>query len=512
MTTSTNICGLLNLTVRCNQNCLFCCDGDVKDSGYHLSFEEACAKVAEIAAQGADSITFIGGEPLVQKYLPELIAFARTNGLRVGLTTNGSLLTKKRLHALLAAGLTSLEISIHTFKPALADEISQRSRTAEKQRRALELLKDLPDRPGVSINYVVFDRNFRHLPDFTRTVIAKYSFINELFINFLDPIGFPARDPSLLPTYTEVRPFLHEALDLAHQAGLSFTVDSVPGCILGRYFLFLRATREKLRGIRYAKQTLRIQESNPDPDQSQYYRVNACHICPVNGLCPGVNFRYLGIKGEEEFQPFPADLLARSEIYLPPEVSRSIKNDLAAAARSPHPLLRPRTLLLTTRCNNRCGWCSCRAEGHIEPSPGNLAASLAKEMEHPEPLRLTGGEPALHPQFFPLLKQLGKNGRKVGFVTNGRIFSYRKWAQRAGQLASFVQLRLPAPFNTISSQTGDPDAESQTRTGFESLRRNRSLYMSAEVSVPKGTEELLQATLDELKEAGVFEVKVVREK
>lgn len=511
-----NICGLLNLTVKCNQNCLFCCDGDVKDSGYHLTYEEAQERVAQIAAEGADSITFIGGEPLVQKYLFDLVRFSREKGLRVGLTTNGTLLTRDRLSALLDAGLTSLEISIHSFDPDKSEAISRGKGTAAKQRRALELLKSLQGKgaPGLSINFVLFERNYKELPDFARKVVADYPFVDELFINFLDPIGYPAHDHSLLPTYREVQPYLLEALEVVHGAGISFTVDSVPGCVLGRYALFLRATREKLRGICYAKQTLRIEDSAPAPDLSQYYRVNACHACPISGLCPGVNFRYLGIRGEGEFRPFPLALLERGQVLLPREAPADLAAELGVKGRELAVRRQRRERLrIAARCNNRCRWCGCTEAGE-EPSPAKLARQLDQMVakgDGPEVL-LVGGEPAVHPGFLQFIKHLARAGRRVGFVTNGRIFSYEKWVRKViSRGASFVEFHLPSPLGVLSGHVQDAAAEGQVLGGLRNLLQERRLHVAARLFVPLGTAARVEATLELLAEHGVYRVAIVSE-
>jgi MoaA/NifB/PqqE/SkfB family radical SAM enzyme len=508
-----NICGLLNLTVKCNQNCLFCCDGDVKDSGYHLTFDEARERVAQIASEGASSITFIGGEPLVQKYLPDLVRFSREEGLRVGLTTNGTLLTRERLTALISAGLTSLEISIHSFDPQRSERISRGKGTAAKQLRALELLKSLQGKgaPGLSINFVLFERNYKELPDFTRRVVADFSFVDELFINFLDPIGYPAHDNSLLPTYSEVQPYLLEALEVVAEAGLSFTVDSVPGCMLGPYALFLRATREKLRGVRYAKQTLRIENSAPEPDLSQYYRVNACHDCPISGLCPGVNFRYLGIRGEAEFRPFPVELLEGGKVLLPAEAPKGLAAELGDAGRQLFTRRRQReTLRITARCNNNCKWCGCTQAGG-EPSPARLAKELGRLVarEMGPDILLTGGEPAVHPRFPQFIRHLAQAGRRVGFTTNGRVYSYERWVRKVVDCgATFVEVQFPAPPGVLSQYVQDDEAEGQVLQGLTNLLRERKLHVTARLFVPSGTAGRVETALELFAEHGIYHVVV----
>jgi MoaA/NifB/PqqE/SkfB family radical SAM enzyme len=659
------ICGLINLTSRCNQDCVFCCDGDIKGSGYHLTFEEAQAKIFELAAQGCDSITFIGGEPLLIKELPDLIRLTRGNGMRAGLTTNGTLLDEALLGRLVEAGLTSLEISVHSLQPELADRISRRPGTAEKQERALARLTELHSRPGawpapgVSVNFVLFSQNFRELPDFVRRIAGQYAFIDELFINFLDPIGYPAHDQSLVPRYRDVAETLGLALGLAALAGLPATVDTVPACVLGRHFLQFRAVNEKLRGVLYAKRTLRIENPNPDPDRSQYYRVNACHVCPVSGLCPGVNFRYLAIHGQGEFRPFDPGLLTQLHVPAgldgaavlnmlavtgdhkckrqkakckvqngqaswlsatirlrtrlrrdfgdhPPshEASAGLRRPSAFAGRfggtsstitydrrstrfcmtalgtngpergeaadtghrgvggslsgadgvaaafsgsgsartseqagnSPATPVHPAPLraaalgaancrgrrssqrtdiVLTGLCNNHCRWCPCRSGGSRALGPGKLTRELTRlAAVGPKTILLTGGEPALHPGFLRIVQALAGAGHKVGFTTNGRLFSQAgRVAQVVAAGAAFVRLRLPAPWQTMDEATGIAGAAEQAREGLANLLACRSLFVEAEVGLPANMAfPALAATLTALAAAGVFRVRVVPER
>ncbi len=508
------ICGLVNLTVRCNQDCMFCCDGRVKSGGMHLTTDEARSRIAQVRSQGAESVTFIGGEPLVRRDLPELVAFAREQGLRVGITSNGTLLTAPLLADLLRAGMTSIEISVHSFVPDRADRISRRKNTADRQRAALELLEAPPDglcRPGVSLNFVIFSENWAELPAFVRHVAAHHAFVDELFFNFVDPIGYPELDPSLVPRYSEVASPLREALDLARASRLPYTVDSVPGCVLGPHFLFLRATREKLRGVLYAKQTWEIENSAPDPDLSQYYRVNACMECPVSGLCPGVNFRYLRIHGQGEFRPFPLAGLAPGAFHLPPEVDAPIAAGIAKRAGARR-AVNAASVPISDRCNQNCAWCPCRLEGKGALSPIRLTRRLeaAAARGAREAVLLSGGEPALHPRFFSMVKLLAAQGVHVGFTTNGRIFSLPDWTRKVGQAgARFVVFRIPAPISFLARCTGDAAAAEQAIQGLDNLLSLRSLAVQAEIGIPDGSRSEVAGTLDALADRGVFHIRLV---
>jgi cyclic pyranopterin phosphate synthase len=83
-----------------------------------LSFEEILRLVRVFVGLGVVKVRLTGGEPLLRKGLPELVAsLARIEGLReVTLTTNGSLLSQLA-GPLRAAGLSRLTVSLDSLDP-----------------------------------------------------------------------------------------------------------------------------------------------------------------------------------------------------------------------------------------------------------------------------------------------------------------------------------------------------------------------------------------------------------
>jgi len=82
----------------CNMRCKFCFATfqDVKQTILpkgHLPEADALKVVEQIAAAGFEKITFAGGEPLLCKWLPNLIKKAKQLGMTTMIVTNGSKLT-----------------------------------------------------------------------------------------------------------------------------------------------------------------------------------------------------------------------------------------------------------------------------------------------------------------------------------------------------------------------------------------------------------------------------------
>ena len=109
----------LSVTDRCNLRCQYCMpeqDYVWLPRGDILTFEEIDTLVDVFTDVGVDRVRITGGEPLLRKNLPNLIALlARKTAIEdLALTTNGMLLADQ-VEALRAAGLPRITVSLDTL-------------------------------------------------------------------------------------------------------------------------------------------------------------------------------------------------------------------------------------------------------------------------------------------------------------------------------------------------------------------------------------------------------------
>ena len=81
-----------------------------------LSGDEARAMIDDLAAFKCPVLLFSGGEPCLRKDLVELMAYAKEKGLRVVLSTNGTLITPELATRFAAVGLSYVGVSIDGLK------------------------------------------------------------------------------------------------------------------------------------------------------------------------------------------------------------------------------------------------------------------------------------------------------------------------------------------------------------------------------------------------------------
>lgn len=110
----------ISITPRCNYHCVYChpLGMEMSDPPGTVSVADVRHFLAAAASLGMDAVRFTGGEPLVRRELPEMIAAAAgTPGVKdVAITTNGSIF-RKRHKELVDAGLQRVNISLDAVDP-----------------------------------------------------------------------------------------------------------------------------------------------------------------------------------------------------------------------------------------------------------------------------------------------------------------------------------------------------------------------------------------------------------
>src|SRR5436190_1537719 len=114
----------ISVTDRCNFRCVYCMPREVFDADYKflphsaiLSFEEIARLAKVFVGLGVKKIRLTGGEPLLRKDVPRLIAMLAPLGADLTLTTNGSTLVK-HARPLKEAGLKRLTVSLDSLDDA----------------------------------------------------------------------------------------------------------------------------------------------------------------------------------------------------------------------------------------------------------------------------------------------------------------------------------------------------------------------------------------------------------
>lgn len=215
----------LAITYRCNLKCRFCYAGCNDTSNPINSHDELSTKqlkkLIDIIFLDAKvpSISFTGGEPLLRKDLPELVAHAKKHGMRVNLITNGTYIDTKTGKKLVKSGLDSAQVSLEGIKATTHDELVGLKGAFKKALNGVEIFKKL----GIHIhtNTTLTRKNIEEAIDFPRFVKNTLG-INKFSMNMIIPTGSGAMHKEVILYYQEMGGYIRKIIEESKKYDVEF--------------------------------------------------------------------------------------------------------------------------------------------------------------------------------------------------------------------------------------------------------------------------------------------------
>ena len=197
----------VSVTDRCNFRCQYCMPADGLpwlDRSAVLRFEEIERLVGLFARMGVTDIRLTGGEPLVRRDFPKLVAMlAAIDGVEdLSLTTNGYLLERDSA-ALVAAGIDRVNVSIDSLQRDRFFQITRRDSLAQVL-RGLEALASHPEVHPIKVNAVAM-RDFTEQEAIPFAEFARSTAFQVRFIEFMPLDADHAWTPDSVLTGDELR-------------------------------------------------------------------------------------------------------------------------------------------------------------------------------------------------------------------------------------------------------------------------------------------------------------------
>ncbi len=154
----------IKLIFGCNLKCEMCNHWRITREA-PLSMTRFKEIIDELAELGCQKIHFSGGEALLRPQLIQLVERASSLGIRVTLTTNGTLVDKAQAKALIEAGLRGVNISIDSPERKIHDQIRGVPGSWKKACRAVRFFRRYTHKGKLTIriNTVVSRSNYLSL-------------------------------------------------------------------------------------------------------------------------------------------------------------------------------------------------------------------------------------------------------------------------------------------------------------------------------------------------------------
>ena len=151
-----------NTTRRCNLHCMHCySDSQNRQYRGELTTAEGLRLIDDVAAFGAPTMIFSGGEPLTRPDIFELAAHASRRGLRCVLSTNGTLITEALAQRIRDAGFAYVGISLDGLRE-VHDKVRGHKGAFEQSLAGIRRCRDLGVKVGV--RFTLHRKNVDQLP------------------------------------------------------------------------------------------------------------------------------------------------------------------------------------------------------------------------------------------------------------------------------------------------------------------------------------------------------------
>ncbi|MCD6402464.1 radical SAM protein [bacterium] len=131
--------GIIECHSYCNFQCPHCYIGK-KVPGEVLEFDTVCQVLKELQKMGAETVLLTGGEICLRKDLEKIIVFAHRLGLKVEISTNGSLISK-RLMKIIDQHVEKVQITLYGLSEKTYSKFSKDPRDFKKVISTIEELQ-----------------------------------------------------------------------------------------------------------------------------------------------------------------------------------------------------------------------------------------------------------------------------------------------------------------------------------------------------------------------------------
>ncbi|MBI3322009.1 MAG: radical SAM protein [Candidatus Omnitrophica bacterium] len=242
------------LTRRCNLHCVHCySDSEGGEYPGELTMEQAKRMLEDLAGFGIPALLMSGGEPLLHPRFFELAAYAKQRGLRLTLSTNGTLIDRPAAERIRQTGFSYVGISFDGLG-AVNDRFRGKLGAFDAALHAVRHLKAVGQKVG--LRFTLTRRNFEALPQIMELV--EQEGIDRVCFYHLVYSGRGSRMAQDDLTHSETRAALDQICVWAtslHARGRTVEILTVDNHVDGVY-LYLKLLARDARRAEAARQLL----------------------------------------------------------------------------------------------------------------------------------------------------------------------------------------------------------------------------------------------------------------
>ena len=311
-----------NVTLKCNLKCAHCyINAKETNSVEELSTDAAKMLIHQITEVSKPLLILSGGEPLLRDDIYEIIKYGADRGLKMGMGSNGMLITEEVARKLKDAGMWTVAISLDSSYPERHDQFRGVEGCWQKALNAIKVLKKVGIE--VQVNCTVTHQNYDEIEQIME--LAESLGVDNFHLFFLVPTGRGTNIEDISPEMYEemicntlektkkhklnVKPSCApQFMRVAKDKGVDMS-RWVRGCMAGLYYCriypsgevtpcpYMPVTLGNIREKSFKDIWFNSEIFNALRDFSQLK--GKCGICEYNELCGGCRARAYGVTTDQ---------------------------------------------------------------------------------------------------------------------------------------------------------------------------------------------------------------------
>jgi MoaA/NifB/PqqE/SkfB family radical SAM enzyme len=293
--------GYIQVTRKCNRDCVFCSNPRVDDE---LTLDEIKEQIHDYMRKGVNDIVFTGGEPTLNESLPDAISYCKSINLECRIITNGQRLAEPEYAKTLGkSGLNNVMVSIYSHVPEKEERLTATPGSFSNTLKAIGNVSRYICPP--KINIAINSLNAQDLDKTVRFLCESFPDIPHFTFNFIDPgVKVMQGNEWTVPRYIDTELSLPRTFNYLLFRGKTFRIERVPLCYLPGFEHLSSETRRIVKEQAY--RCLFLDEPGRELREITnfyYEKGEACESCSLNEICCGLNPRYVKIHGMGEIFP-----------------------------------------------------------------------------------------------------------------------------------------------------------------------------------------------------------------
>jgi radical SAM protein with 4Fe4S-binding SPASM domain len=208
------------ITNKCNLKCVHCNMESGTPLNNELDFEECRKLIDDFSEHSVNMILFSGGEPLIRKDFFKISDYAISKGIRVGFTTNGTLITDDIIQDHLYK-FDFVRVSLDGHNAQVHDYFRGAKGTYN---RALTAIKNMCNEGlNVSVSTCVSRLNLLNLEDIA--LLLKENGVSKWCLPIFSAVGRGKDITNIALTPNETKELLYKLDDLENKYNLNIRID-----------------------------------------------------------------------------------------------------------------------------------------------------------------------------------------------------------------------------------------------------------------------------------------------